>query len=200
MKNGIKKVMIVFGTRPEAIKMAPVIKQFEAQTDKFTTVVCVTAQHRQMLDQVLKLFEMTPHHDLDVMTANQTLSDLTAKVLFGVTSVLKKERPDIVFVQGDTTTTLVTGLAAYYLKIPVAHIEAGLRTRNKYSPFPEEGNRRLTSVIADFHFTPTQESKNNLLREGFPENTIFITGNTVTDSLQWVSQKINSSTADRAWS
>ncbi len=180
--------------------MAPVIKQFEAKTDKFTTVVCVTAQHRQMLDQVLALFEITPHHDLDVMAANQVLSDLTAKMLLGVTSVLEKERPDIVFVQGDTTTTLVAGLAAYYLKIPVAHIEAGLRTQNKYSPFPEEGNRRLTSTIADFHFTPTQESKNNLLREGFPGNTIFIAGNTVIDALQWVSQKVTSATADRVWS
>ncbi len=200
MKNGTKKVMLAFGTRPEAIKMAPVIKQFESQIDKFVTIVCATAQHRHMLDQVLKLFEITTHHDLDVMTPNQTLPDLTAKILLGVTSVLEKERPDIVFVQGDTTTTLVTGLAAYYLKIPVAHIEAGLRTRNKYSPFPEEVNRRLTSTIADFHFTPTQESKNNLLREGFPENKIFITGNTVIDALHWVNQKINSTTAHRVWS
>lgn len=186
MKSEMIKVLFVFGTRPEAIKMAPVIRELRAESLKFKVVVCVTAQHREMLDQVLDLFDIKPHYDLDIMTKGQSLSSLTASVLLDVTGVLEKEHPDIVFVQGDTTTTFAAAQAAYYLKIPVAHIEAGLRTRNRYSPFPEEVNRRLTSVIADFHFAPTEGSKRNLIAEGFDESSIYITGNTVIDALMTV--------------
>lgn len=198
MENRIK-VLIVFGTRPEAIKMAPVIKQFELNRERFETIICVTAQHREMLDQVMNLFEINPKYDLDLMTNNQTLPDLTSKVLLGIAEVMEKEKPDLVCVQGDTTTTFVTSLAAYYLKIPIAHIEAGLRTRNKYSPFPEEINRRLTSHLADFHFAPTEESKNNLIREGIPEISIYITGNTVIDALKWVVKRQNETAIDEKW-
>jgi len=193
------KVLIVFGTRPEAIKMAPVIKQFELNKDKFDTIVCVTAQHREMLDQVLELFEIDPDYDLDLMTDNQTLPALTSKVLLGITKVIEKERPVLVCVQGDTTTTFVSALAAYYLKIPVAHIEAGLRTQNKYSPFPEEINRRLTSHLADYHFTPTKEAQNNLIKEGIPETSIFVTGNTVIDALKWMIKKQNETSSEEKW-
>lgn len=177
------KIIFVFGTRPEAIKMAPVIQAFKAMDTKFEVVVCITAQHREMLDQVLKLFCIKPDYDLNIMIKRQSLINLTASVISGVTEVLEKENPDIVFVQGDTTTTFASAQAAYYLKIPVAHIEAGLRTGNKYSPFPEEINRRLTSVIADFHFAPTESAKKNLIAEGFEESSIYITGNTVIDTL-----------------
>jgi len=194
------KILIVFGTRPEAIKMASVIKQFELNRERFETIICVTAQHREMLDQVLNLFEINPQYDLDLMTNDQTLPDLTAKVLLGITKVMEKEKPNLVCVQGDTTTTFVTSLAAYYLKVPIAHIEAGLRTQNKYSPFPEEINRRLTSHLADFHFAPTEESKNNLLKEGISESSIFVTGNTVIDALKWVNKKHNQISADKKWS
>jgi len=180
------KVLFVFGTRPEAIKMAPVIRELKAESSKFKVVVCVTAQHREMLDQVLELFGIKPHYDLDIMTKRQSLPDLTASVLLGVTGVLEKENPDIVFVQGDTTTTFAAAQAAYYLKIPVAHIEAGLRTKNRYIPFPEEINRRLTSVMADFHFAPTGGAKRNLVLEGFEESSIYVTGNTVIDALMTV--------------
>ena len=181
-----RKILIVFGTRPEAIKLCPLIKEFEKHEDIFETRVCVTAQHREMLDQVLELFEIKPHYDLDIMTERQSLPELTASVLLGVTEVMKKENPNVVFVQGDTTTTFAAAQAAFYLKIPVAHIEAGLRTGNRYSPFPEEINRRLTSVMADFHFAPTEGAKRNLIEEGFDKDSIFVTGNTVIDALMTV--------------
>lgn len=200
MKKGKLKVLVVFGTRPEAIKMAPVIKQLNLNKEKFKTVVCVTAQHREMLDQVLNLFDINPVYDLDLMTDNQTLSDLTAKILTGITKVIEKEKPDVVLVQGDTTTTFVSALAAYYSKVTVVHIEAGLRTRDKYSPFPEELNRRLTSHLADIHFAPTEEAKNNLIKEGIPQRFIYVTGNTVIDALKWVNKKHNQTSADKKWS
>jgi len=186
MKSEMIKVLFVFGTRPEAIKMAPVIREFEKHEDIFETRVCVTAQHREMLDQVLELFKIKPHYDLDIMTERQSLPSLTASVLIGVTRVMEKEHPDIVFVQGDTTTTFAAAQAAFYLKIPVAHIEAGLRTGNRYSPFPEEINRRLTSALSDFHFAPTEGAKTNLIAEGFDESSIYVTGNTVIDALNIV--------------
>lgn len=186
MKNEIIKALFVFGTRPEAIKMAPVIREMETESSRFKVVVCVTAQHREMLDQVLELFSIKPDYDLDLMTKGQTLHNLTASVLLGVTEVLKKENPDVVFVQGDTTTTLAAAQAAFYLKIPVAHVEAGLRTGNRYSPFPEEINRRLTSVMSDFHFPPTEGAKANLIAEGYDESSIYVTGNTVIDALMAV--------------
>jgi len=184
-----KKVMVVFGTRPEALKMVPLVKAFQREASFFETFVCVTAQHREMLDQVLSLFDVSPHCDLDVMTANQSLSGLTARLLPGLTQVMEKELPDVVFVQGDTTTTFVAALAAFYLKIPVAHIEAGLRTADKYSPFPEEINRRITSVLADYHYPPTDVAAANLIREGISEKVICKTGNTVIDALKWVIEK-----------
>lgn len=169
--------------------MAPLVKQFQEENGRFKTIVCVTAQHREMLDQVLKLFEIYPQYDLDIMTANQTLSDLTLKVLPEIIAAMEKEKPDVIFVQGDTTTTFVCSLAAYYLKIQVAHIEAGLRTKDKFSPFPEEINRRLTSVLADYHFTPTKEAENNLIKEGVAGSNIYLTGNTVIDALKWIIDK-----------
>ena len=183
-----RKILIVFGTRPEAIKLCPLIKEFEKHEDIFETRVCVTAQHREMLDQVLGLFDINPHYDLDIMTERQSLPNLAASVLLGVTGVMEKENPDLVFIQGDTTTTFAAALAAYYLKIPVAHIEAGLRTKNRYSPFPEEINRRLTSVMSDFHFAPTEGAKRNLIAEGFDKDSIFVTGNTVIDALMTVAR------------
>jgi len=193
------KIIIIFGTRPEAIKMAPVIKQFKLNSNKFSTIVCVTAQHREMLDQVLNLFEIIPDYDLNLMTDNQTLPDLTSKALTRITEVLKEVRPDVIFVQGDTTTTFIASLAAYYLKIKIAHIEAGLRTNNKYSPFPEEINRQLTTKLADYHFPPTEEAKNNLLREGIIKETMCVTGNTVIDALQWVVNKNNKLNLSQKW-
>lgn len=180
------KILFVFGTRPEAIKMAPVIKECQRRSESFNVCVCVTAQHREMLDQVLNLFGITTDYDLDIMTQSQTLPDLTARVLLDVTRVIKKEDPNLVIVQGDTTTTYMAAVAAYYLRTPIAHIEAGLRTRNKYSPFPEEINRRLTSVLADLHFAPTQEAKDNLIREDVNGSSIYVTGNTVIDALMTV--------------
>lgn len=177
-----KKIMTIFGTRPEAIKMAPLVKALEAG-EAFHCVVAVTAQHREMLDQVLDLFEIKPDHDLDIMQANQTLFDVTCKALTGLKSVLEEEKPDLVLVHGDTTTTFVASLASFYLQIPVGHVEAGLRTGNKRSPFPEEMNRKLTGSIADLHFAPTTTSRENLLREGVNPETIFVTGNTVIDAL-----------------
>jgi UDP-N-acetylglucosamine 2-epimerase (non-hydrolysing) len=181
--------MIVFGTRPEAIKVAPLVKQFQVENGRFETIVCVTAQHREMMDQVLKLFEIYPQYDLDIMTINQTLSGLTSKMLPEIISVMEKEKPAVVFVQGDTTTTFVSSLAAYYLKIPVAHIEAGLRTKDKFSPFPEEINRRITSVLADYHFAPTKDAERNLIKEGVASRNIYITGNTVIDALKYIIKK-----------
>jgi UDP-N-acetylglucosamine 2-epimerase (non-hydrolysing) len=186
----MKKVMLTFGTRPEAIKLCPLVKELKKQNDKFETIVCVTAQHREMLDQVLDVFDVTPDYDLNIMKNDQTLFDITCRCLTEIGTVIKKEKPDIVLVQGDTTTTFVTSLAAYYNKVKIGHIEAGLRTGNKYSPFPEEINRKITSVIADLHFAPTQKSKNNLLSEGVREENIVITGNTVIDALLWVRRKI----------
>ena len=183
------KVLVVFGTRPEAIKMAPIIKELELHRDKFDTIVCVTAQHREMLDQVLDLFEIKPNHDLDLMTDNQTISDLTSKIIGKITEIIIRETPDLILVQGDTTTTFASSLAAFYQKIRVVHVEAGLRTNNKYSPFPEEINRRLTSHIADIHFAPTEEARSNLIKEGIIERAIFVTGNTVIDALYWVVSK-----------
>lgn len=177
------KVMTVFGTRPEAIKMAPIVLELQKHPDKITPVVAVTAQHREMLDQVLNLFNITPDHDLDIMAQGQTLFDITTKAMKGLDQVLTDEKPDIVLVHGDTTTTFAGALAAYYHQIPVGHVEAGLRTHNKYSPFPEEMNRRLTGCISDLNFAPTETSEANLLAESVPAESIFVTGNTVIDAL-----------------
>jgi len=188
----MKKVLFVFGTRPEAIKMAPLINVFKKDINKFKTIVAVTAQHREMLDQVLSLFEITPDYDLDLMSPNQSLESLTSKILIGISNLLVKIKPDVVFVQGDTTTTFSASLAAFYKQIPVAHIEAGLRTNNIYSPFPEEINRRMISSIASFHFPPTEQSHQNLLNEGIKSEKIKVAGNTVIDALLTVSNKIES--------
>lgn len=195
----MKKILTVFGTRPEAIKMASVIKQIEKGSD-LKNILCVTAQHRQMLDQVLKIFGITPDYDLDIMKPGQDLFDITSNVLGGIKGVLKKESPDIVLVQGDTTTAFVAGLSAFYLKIPVGHVEAGLRTYNKYSPFPEEKNRNLLSVLSDLHFAPTRWAKDNLVREGIPEKNIWITGNTVIDALFYTIKKQESPESRAYWS
>lgn len=184
------KVIVVFGTRPEAIKLAPIIKEFEKHPDEIQLKVCVTAQHRQMLDSVLKIFDIKPDYDLNIMRDKQTLFDITNNVLTKIKEIYFKEQPDIVFVQGDTTTTFASALAAYYLQIKVAHIEAGLRTYNKYAPFPEEINRRMVSAIADLHFAPTEQSKLNLLKENVNERDIFVTGNTVIDALFMILEKI----------
>lgn len=175
--------MTVFGTRPEAIKLAPVIKELQRHSDTLKSVVAVTAQHRQMLDSILGVFAIKPDYDMNIMAANQGLSDITCKVLKNIESIYETERPDLVLVQGDTTTVFAASLAAYYKQIPVGHVEAGLRSRNKYHPFPEEINRCLTSVIADIHFAPTNKSKNNLFNEGVDEDSICVTGNTVIDAL-----------------
>ena len=176
------KVMTVFGTRPEAIKMAPVVLEL-SKHEEITPIVAVTAQHREMLDQVLKLFEIRPDYDLNIMSAGQTLFDITSRALLGLNEVLTEAKPNIVLVHGDTTTTFVGALAAYYHQISVGHVEAGLRTGNKFSPFPEEMNRKLTGALTDLHFAPTETSKKNLLREGVDEEKIFVTGNTVIDAL-----------------
>lgn len=188
----MKKILIVFGTRPEAIKMAPLVKEFQKYPEFFETKVCVSAQHRQMLDQVLKLFEIIPDFDLDIMKQNQDLYDITANVLLGLKGVLDTFKPDILFVHGDTTTTFTASLAAYYQKIEVAHVEAGLRTHNLYSPWPEEANRQLTSILAKYHFAPTQESQENLLQENINPKNILVTGNTVIDALLLTVEKITS--------
>lgn len=177
------KIMTVFGTRPEAIKMAPVVMEMAKHTEEIVPVVAVTAQHREMLDQVLRLFHIVPDYDLDIMATGQTLFDITARALKGLDEVLTKEKPDLVLVHGDTTTTFAGALAAYYHQTAVGHVEAGLRTYNKYSPFPEEMNRHLTGAIADLHFAPTATSAGNLRAEHVPEKDIFITGNTVIDAL-----------------
>ncbi len=182
------KVMSVFGTRPEAIKMAPLVKALEADPE-IESVLCVTAQHRSMLDQVLELFELTPDYDLDIMKPNQTLSMITSGVLTGLEQVLIKEKPDMVLVHGDTTTTFVAALACFYQQIPVGHVEAGLRTYDKYSPFPEEMNRQLVTRIAELYFAPTPRNRDNLLAEGVPEDKIAVTGNTVIDALLQVAGK-----------
>ncbi len=177
------KVMTVFGTRPEAIKMAPIVLELQKHPDTITPVVAVTAQHREMLDQVLSLFHIVPDHDLDIMAQGQTLFDITSKAMLGLDKVLTEEKPDIVLVHGDTTTTFAGALAAYYHQTTVGHVEAGLRTHNKYSPFPEEMNRKLTGCIAELDFAPTETSERNLLAESVPAEQIFVTGNTVIDAL-----------------
>ena len=182
------KILSVFGTRPEAIKMAPLVKKLK-ETEGIESVLCVTAQHREMLDQVLSLFELVPDYDLNIMKPNQTISMITTNVLLGLDEIFEKEKPDIVLVHGDTTTTFAAALSAFYHQVSVGHVEAGLRTYDKYSPFPEEMNRVLTGHIADIHFAPTLRNKENLLREGINEADIFITGNTVIDALLEVADK-----------
>ena len=191
----MKKVMLVFGTRPEAIKMAPLVKAFAALPEEFETVVCVTGQHREMLDQVLRIFEIVPDYDLNIMKQGQDLYDVTARVLTGMREVLKEAKPDVVLVHGDTTTSMAAALAAFYQQIPVGHVEAGLRTHNIYSPWPEEMNRQLTGRIATWHFAPTPLSRHNLLAEGVKEVVVTVTGNTVIDALYWVVDKIKSDKA-----
>lgn len=176
------KIITIFGTRPEAIKMAPLVKELK-KYEKVESIVCVTAQHRQMLDQVLELFNITPEYDLDIMQSKQSLTGITVKVLQGLEEVFQKEKPDLILVHGDTTTTFAGALAAFYQKIKVGHVEAGLRTHNKHFPFPEEMNRKLTGAIADLNFAPTESSKNNLLLEGVKEEDIYVTGNTVIDAM-----------------
>ena len=190
-----KRVMLVFGTRPEAIKMAPLVKAFQAVPEKFETIVCVTGQHREMLDQVLHLFEIKPDYDLNIMKAGQDLYDVTSRVIIGMRDVLDQAKPDVVFVHGDTTTSTAAALAAFYNQIPVAHIEAGLRTHNIYSPWPEEMNRQITGRIATYHFAPTPLSRENLLKENVSDEKIFVTGNTVIDALHSVIRKLNSDTS-----
>lgn len=185
--------MLVFGTRPEAIKMAPLVKEFQKSVDAFQAIVCVTGQHREMLDQVLELFEINPDYDLNIMKQGQDLYDITTRVLIGMRDILKEVQPDVVLVHGDTTTSTAAALAAFYQQIPVGHIEAGLRTYDIYSPWPEEMNRQITSRIATYHFAPTALSKNNLLNEGVNGNSIYVTGNTVIDALYWVINRIKSS-------
>ena len=186
----MKTIMLVFGTRPEAIKMAPLVKEFQKHPESFQTIVCVTGQHRQMLDQVLHLFEIVPDYDLNIMKQGQDLYDVTARVLTGMRDVLKETQPDVVLVHGDTTTSTAAALAAFYQQIPVGHVEAGLRTHNIYSPWPEEMNRQITGRIATYNFAPTPLSKANLLREAVAEESITVTGNTVIDALYWVVNKI----------
>ncbi|MBN3135103.1 non-hydrolyzing UDP-N-acetylglucosamine 2-epimerase [Pectobacterium punjabense] len=183
------KVLTVFGTRPEAIKMAPLVHAL-AQDGAFESRICVTAQHREMLDQVLRLFDITPDYDLDIMRPGQGLSEISCRILSGLEPVMKEFKPDLVLVHGDTTTTLATSLAAFYQRIPVGHVEAGLRTGNLYSPWPEEANRKLTGHLAMYHFAPTENSRQNLLREHLSDRHIFVTGNTVIDALFWVRDRI----------
>ena len=188
----MKKIMLVFGTRPEAIKMAPLVKEFQKSPEKFKTIVCVTGQHREMLDQVLHIFDITPDYDLNIMKQGQDLYDVTARVLTGMRDVLKEAQPDVVLVHGDTTTSTASALAAFYQQIPVGHVEAGLRTHNIYSPWPEEMNRLITGRITTYHFSPTPLSRQNLLDEGVEESSIIVTGNTVIDALYMVINKIKS--------
>lgn len=191
----MKKIMLVFGTRPEAIKMAPLVKEFQKYPNDFQIIVCVTGQHREMLDQVLQIFDIHPDYDLNIMKQGQDLYDVTARVLIGMRDVLKKVQPDIVLVHGDTTTSTASALAAFYQQIPVGHIEAGLRTHNIYSPWPEEMNRLITGRIATYHFSPTPLSRQNLLNEGVNEQNIVVTGNTVIDALYMVVEKIKKDVA-----
>lgn len=186
----MKTVMLIFGTRPEAIKMCPLIKEFQKYPDVFKTIVCVTGQHREMLDQVLRIFDVIPDYDLNIMKQGQDLYDVTSRVLLGMRDVLKEANPDVVFVHGDTTTSTAAALAAFYQQIPVAHVEAGLRTNNIYSPWPEEINRQITSRIATFNFAPTSLSKSNLVAENVQESSITVTGNTVIDALHQVVGRI----------
>ncbi|MBO4813674.1 MAG: UDP-N-acetylglucosamine 2-epimerase (non-hydrolyzing) [Muribaculaceae bacterium] len=186
----MKRIMLVFGTRPEAIKMAPLVKEFQKHPNEVETIVCVTGQHREMLDQVLQIFDITPDYDLNIMKAGQDLYDVTTRVLLGMRDILQQVHPDVVLVHGDTTTSTATALAAFYQQIPVGHVEAGLRTHNIYSPWPEEMNRQITGRITTFHFAPTPLSRQNLLDEGTPDANITVTGNTVIDALHMVIKKI----------
>jgi UDP-N-acetylglucosamine 2-epimerase (non-hydrolysing) len=200
-KGAPLKVAVIFGTRPEAIKLAPLIKRLREESRRFQAVTIVTAQHREMLDQVLSLFDIRPDHDLDIIRPRQTLAQITANAATGLDSVLSKTKPDFVVVQGDTSTTFAGALVAFYHKIRVAHVEAGLRTRRKFYPFPEEINRHLTSVVADAHFAPTADSRANLLAEGVPPDSVWVTGNTVIDALQDIlrwNQSCNHPILDRA--
>ena len=187
-----KKVMLVFGTRPEAIKMAPLVKAFQKHPEEVETVVCVTGQHREMLDQVLRIFNVVPDYDLNIMKSGQDLYDITSRVVLGMRDVLKESQPDVVLVHGDTTTSMAAALAAFYLQIPVGHVEAGLRTHNIYSPWPEEMNRQITGRIATFNLSPTALSRQNLLEEGVSEDKIIVTGNTVIDALHMMVERIRS--------
>ena len=186
----MKKILLVFGTRPEAIKMAPLVKKLQANPEEFQTIVCVTGQHREMLDQVLRLFDITPDYDLNIMKPNQDLYDITSRILLGMRDVLREVQPDIVLVHGDTTTSMAAALAAFYQQIPVGHVEAGLRTGNIYSPWPEEMNRLMTGRISTVHFSPTPLAKQNLLQEHVDEAKIVVTGNTVIDALQMVVERL----------
>lgn len=186
----MKKIMLVFGTRPEAIKMAPLVKEFQKHPDTFQTIVCVTGQHREMLDQVLNIFDIRPDFDLNIMKQGQDLYDVTARVLTGMRDVLREAQPDVVLVHGDTTTSTAAALAAFYQQIPVGHVEAGLRTHNILSPWPEEMNRQITGRIASYHFAPTSLSRQNLLQENVDDANITVTGNTVIDALYWVVDRI----------
>lgn len=186
-----KKILIIFGTRPEAIKMAPLVKTFQKYIDEFETKVCVTAQHREMLDQVLNIFDIIPEYDLNIMKKGQDLYDITTSVLLKLRDVLNDFQPDIVLVHGDTTTSSIASLAAFYQRIKIGHVEAGLRTNNIYSPWPEEANRQITGVLANYHFSPTENSKQNLLKENKDEQNIIVTGNTVIDALILALEKIN---------
>ena len=188
----MKKIMLVFGTRPEAIKMAPLVKEFQKHPEEFETIVCVTGQHREMLDQVLHIFDIKPDYDLNIMKQGQDLYDVTARVLTGMRDIFKVCRPDVVLVHGDTTTSTAAALAAFYQQIPVGHVEAGLRTHNIYSPWPEEMNRQITGRIATYDFAPTPLSRENLLKENVSDSQITVTGNTVIDALYWVVAKIKS--------
>lgn len=191
----MKKILLAFGTRPEAIKMAPLVKEFQKRVAQFETIVCVTGQHREMLDQVLTIFNIKPDYDLNIMKQGQDLYDVTARVLIGMRDVLKDVNPDVVLVHGDTTTSMAVALAAFYQQIPVGHVEAGLRTNDIYSPWPEEMNRQITGRIAMYDFAPTPLSKKNLLKENVPEDKIIVTGNTVIDALYWVVDKIKNDKA-----
>jgi len=182
------KIMTVFGTRPEGIKMAPIVKELEKRKG-VESIVCITAQHREMLDQVLELFEIKPHYDLNIFKPGQTLTEITTRALKGLEEVIVKEKPDILLVQGDTTTVFAGALAAFYQKVKVGHVEAGLRSGNLYSPYPEEANRMLTGILTDYHFAPTERNRHNLLREGYSDDNIYITGNTVIDALHYATKK-----------
>jgi len=190
----MKTILLVFGTRPEAIKMAPLVKEFQKYPEDFKTIVCVTGQHREMLDQVLQIFDITPDYDLNIMKQGQDLYDVTSRVLLGMRDVLKETHPDVVLVHGDTTTSTAAAMAAFYQQIPVGHVEAGLRTHDIYSPWPEEMNRQLTGRITTYHFSPTPLSRQNLIQEHVSDNQILVTGNTVIDALYWVVDKIKNDT------
>ena len=183
------KVLVIFGTRPEAVKMAPIVKALKKNEENFISKICVTAQHRDMLDQVLRIFDIEPDYDLNIFESGQTLTQITCRALTGLEGVIEDFKPDLILVQGDTTTVFSGALAAFYHQVKIGHVEAGLRSGNIYSPYPEEANRMMTGVVTNFHFAPTETSKNNLLREGYDENKIFITGNTSIDALSWVIDK-----------